>query len=414
MNRTIEGLISYAKEVLTRDGLTEDYIIQLSHTWNAFERYIYETGMELTSKSGVIFLHEHYGVAPDASYFSLSGINRRRKRAISVLINCMEHDAASKPKTYLLSRYDRRYESVLSDFIAYRSSQGISLKTVNLDIHCLNKLSDYLVSIKLDSLAELDSHHLVGFMKWLSQASQLPTMRKAVSTLRLLCNYLYDTGMHRENLFEYVPRVKVKPDRIPSVYKTEQIQKMLDTFNRSSKVGLRDYAMVLLAARLGMRASDISALLFESLNWHNNTIEFNTIKTSKHTILPLTEEVGGAIIEYLRYGRPETKDKHVFIRLQKPYKELQPSVLHKVVTTAMRNAGIVIEPGKRHGPHALRASLASEMLANNTPLPVISETLSHANTDTTRIYLKIDITHLRELSLGVPPLGNIWMGGAPI
>lgn len=80
----------------------------------------------------------------------------------------------------------------------------------------------------------------------------------------------------------------------------------------------------------------------------------------------------------------------------------------------MRNAGIVIQPGKHHGPHALRASLASEMLAHNTPLPLISETLSHECMDTTRVYLKIGIVHLRVLSLDVPSLGNVWMGGAPI
>ena len=184
---------------------------------------------------------------------------------------------------------------------------------------------------------------------------------------------------------------------------------MLDTFNRSSQVGCRNYAMVLLAARLGMRASDICALKLEDLNWRTSTISFCTIKTGKHTVLPLTEEVGGAIIEYLRNGRPTTQDRHVFIRFQKPYRELRPTVLHAVVTKAMRDAGIIIQPGKRHGPHALRASLASEMLSHNIPLYVISEALSHDNLDTTRIYLKIDVTHLRDMALDVPHLGNVWM-----
>lgn len=90
---------------------------------------------------------------------------------------------------------------------------------------------------------------------------------------------------------------------------------------------------------------------------------------------------------------------------------MKPSVLHSIVSAGLRNANIPLLPGKRHGPHALRASLASAMLDNNTSLPVISEALTHTNSDTTRIYLKIDLQHLREYSLEVPPLGNVWMGG---
>ena len=235
------------------------------------------------------------------------------------------------------------------------------MKTIDLDIHCLNKLSEYLVSINLDSLSALESNHLVGFMKWLSTTGQLPTLRKAATALRLLSEYLSHAGLHSQNLSEYVPKVKTKPDGIPSAYKPDEIQRMVETFNRSSQIGRRDYAMVLLAARLGMRASDICALKFENLNWHNNTVIFNTVKTGKHTVLPLTDEVGNAIIEYLRDGRPTTNERYVFIRFQRPYRQLLPPVLHAIVTRAMRDAGIVIQPGKRHGPHALRASLQTQM-----------------------------------------------------
>ncbi len=84
------------------------------------------------------------------------------------------------------------------------------------------------------------------------------------------------------------------------------------------------------------------------------------------------------------------------------------------MTQAFHDAGVVIPAGKRHGPHALRASLASEMLQQNVSLSVISETLSHANTDTTKIYLKIDFDHLRKISLDVPNLDGVWMGGVPV
>lgn len=84
------------------------------------------------------------------------------------------------------------------------------------------------------------------------------------------------------------------------------------------------------------------------------------------------------------------------------------------MTKAFRDAGIVINSGRRHGPHALRASLATAMLEKEIPLPIISETLSHSSTDTTKIYLKVDMTHLRRIALNVPPLKGVWMGGVRI
>ncbi|WP_180955080.1 tyrosine-type recombinase/integrase [Bacillus sp. V3-13] len=160
-----------------------------------------------------------------------------------------------------------------------------------------------------------------------------------------------------------------------------------------------------------MRASDICGLTFDNLNWQTDTIEFIVKKTGVSAVLPLLNEVGEAIIDYIKFGRPDSKDKHVFLRMQIPFVALKPSVLHGIVSTTLRNANITLLPGKRHGPHALRASLASAMLDNNTPLPVISEALSHKNTDTTRVYLKIDLQHLQQYSLEVPALSNIWMGG---
>jgi integrase len=208
-----------------------------------------------------------------------------------------------------------------------------------------------------------------------------------------------------------VPQVKCKPDGIPSVYTKEEIQQLLNGVDRTGPKGKRNYAMVLLAARLGMRASDICGLTFDNLKWQTNTIEFIVKKTGVLAVLPLLNEVGEAIIEYIKYGRPDSEDKHVFLRMQTPFVQLKPSVLHGIVSAGLRNANIPLLPGKRHGPHALRASLASAMLDNNTPLPVISEALTHTNSDTTRIYLKIDLQHLREYSLEVPPLANVWMGG---
>lgn len=100
------------------------------------------------------------------------------------------------------------------------------------------------------------------------------------------------------------------------------------------------------------------------------------------------------------------------MRLSAPVERMRAPTLHSIITYYMNKAGITIPKGKKHGPHSLRHSLASALLHNNTPMPVISEVLGHSNSDTTSVYLKIDTLHLREYSLDVPPVKMVWQGGA--
>ncbi|MDP3487617.1 MAG: site-specific integrase [Bacillota bacterium] len=306
-----------------------------------------------------------------------------------------------------------RFEQAFSEFLDSRIIENLSLSTINRDIGCLNKLSNYLENIDVKAIDELESTHLVGFVKSMSRSRQLPSLCGLVSSLRLVLSYLHINQYLTVDLSKHVPKVKAKPDGIPSVYSEDEVERMLGIIDRASPKGKRDYAMCLLAARLGMRASDICELTFVNLKWQRSTIEFFVKKTGKSAVLPLLDEVGESLIEYLRHGRPESTDNHVFLRLQKPYGKLLPSVLHSIVAQSFRGAGISLLPGRRQGPHSLRASLASAMLNKNTPLPVISEALTHSNTDTTLVYLKIDISHLRNYALDVPPLANVWMGGVP-
>jgi site-specific recombinase XerD len=144
------------------------------------------------------------------------------------------------------------------------------------------------------------------------------------------------------------------------------------------------------------------------LNWEQNLIEIVQEKTEKKLQLPLLNEVGDAIIDYLRF-RPKVPLKYVFLRVENPPEKLHSHSLYEIVSKYMSRAGVHIPQGKKHGPHALRHSLSSIMLENRVPLPVISEILSHTSSDTTKVYLKIDISHLRECALDVPEIMNMGM-----
>ena len=176
-----------------------------------------------------------------------------------------------------------------------------------------------------------------------------------------------------------------------------------NSIQRSSGVGKRNYAMILLACRLGLRASDIAGLQFSNIAWDQNLITLVMRKTRKVIELPLLADVGNAIIAYLQHGRAESTLQSVFLSSRAPYIAATKSMVCAAINTIICQSGIDIT-AKHHGPHSLRHSLASAMLEGGTTIPVISESLGHRSAQTTLTYLKIDIKSLLKCALPVPPI----------
>jgi len=155
-----------------------------------------------------------------------------------------------------------------------------------------------------------------------------------------------------------------------------------------------------LAARMGMRVGDIRDLTFERMDWEHNCIRLAQAKTGVPLELPLSEEVGQAIIDYLRHGRPTTDDRHIFIRHHAPFEAFgQDNNLHWIITSYRRKAGIKLPRQSKSGLHSLRHTLASRLLEAGVPLETIAGTLGHLATDSTRQYLRIDVNELRRAAL---------------
>lgn len=410
---SITEVIQAATQSMEADGISKEYINQLSHTWNALTKYLSDKNSGFTREIGIQFLKEKYDISNETSFANLRAIDKRRKRAVFILIYCSEGLSLYRKKDYWPCDFHEPFDPVFSAFLCERKTHDFALSTINRDIYTLNHFSRYLDVSEIHSFSDIKAHVFQSFMKWLSTSKNLPTLKNAAATMRQLAKYLYREGILEADYSSAILQVICRKT-IPSVYSQSEIKTMLDSLNKAGAVGIRNYAMVLMAAQLGMRASDICGLEFENLHWEKSTVEFVTQKTGKATVLPLTAEVGNAIIKYLKEVRPASSDSHVFLRMQAPHTKLNPAAMHSIVTKAFRDADIVVNPGRRHGPHALRASLATFMLENETPLPVISEALSHSTTDTTKIYLKVDMHHLRPLALDVPDLTGVWMGGVRV
>jgi len=142
-------------------------------------------------------------------------------------------------------------------------------------------------------------------------------------------------------------------------------------------------------ARLGIRVGDIKGLKLSDIKWQLKTIEIKQNKTKNTVIYPILNDVGWALIEYLKHARPISDSSYVFIRMNAPYEAFgKDANLYSIISKYTRLAGIKIPRGKRHGLHSLRHTLASALLEQGTPLPLISEILGHYTSKSTAIYLR--------------------------
>jgi len=227
--------------------------------------------------------------------------------------------------------------------------------------------------------------------------------------LKSFLKYLFVHGVIERDWTGHIPRFRQrKQARIPSIWTPDEVDALLASVDRASAIGKRDYVILLLACRLGMRTSDIRTLRLEDLCWQHARIEFEQAKTGRKVALPLTEEVGRAIIDYLRHGRPISERREIFLRHMAPYEPLgEDNHLHHVVTKYRRRAGITMRPEQARGMHSLRHTVATRMLAAGIALETIADVLGHASLDTTRIYAKVEISALRHVALQVEEVNHV-------
>lgn len=227
---------------------------------------------------------------------------------------------------------------------------------------------------------------------------------KYLNTSRLFCRFLYKEKYINKNIEYILGRNNLpKHEKIPSVYNPNEIRQIERSVDQASPVGKRDYAILLLTTRLGLRASDVCNLEFSNIDWDKNTIRLSQYKTKRDLDLPLLADIGEAIVNYLKYGRPISDSSLVFLSVVAPYRALNHISMNGIISRVVTSSGIKIN-NRKFGPHAMRHTLASQLLSNGISLPIISETLGHEKTQTTMNYLRIDLKSLMKCTLNVPPV----------
>lgn len=290
---------------------------------------------------------------------------------------------------------------IYAKFLNYLHDEcRLSEETIKHYLRTLSRLSEKMRLIN-KAIENICWDDIVSF---LSESNQ---KREVFYSLRRFIGYLYEVGIIKDDFSDFFNEVKpTKKEKIPSYYTPEEvltIEKAAVKIRTST--GKRNYAMLLLASRLGLRSSDIRKLRFSNLDWDNNLIVLEQYKTKRPISLPLLADVGNAIIDYIKNGRPQSHSKTVFISHKAPYGEITAGCVNMAVADAVNKSGV--DCTSRHqGPHALRHSFATAMLNDGTGLPVISEVLGHEDTQSTMYYLGVNVSQLIECSLDVPIIGG--------
>ena len=229
--------------------------------------------------------------------------------------------------------------------------------------------------------------------------------KNMVAALRSICHFLWQRGAIDRDLAAGVPRM---PDwrlaTIPKYLGPEEVERLLQACDLQAAVGRRDHAILLLLARLGLRAGEIIALELDDIQWRAGEILVRSSKRLPQDRLPLLTEVGEALATYVRRDRPSHRTRRVFLCMKAPRRGFShPSTVSTIVRRALARAGL--SPAVK-GAHLLRHSLATRMLRQGASLPEIGLVLRHRTVQTTEIYAKVDLAGLRALAQPWPQMGG--------
>lgn len=238
------------------------------------------------------------------------------------------------------------------------------------------------------------------------------------SPLRGFLRYLFETGVIKFDYSAFVPSVR-KAHPIPSVYTSAETEKLLENVEASAKSGKRNNAIILLALRLGMRSGDISNLKISDVDFESKTIDFIQKKTRVPQHLELLPDIEDALLSYISTARPVSDLQNVFLSLKPPFRAITTRTIYSLISRRFETSGIDTGERKRGG-HALRMTLASELVAEKVPYDAVRKILGHEDPVSIKHYVGFDIESLRSCAIEIPAVTGklaaymeMRMGGAP-
>ena len=291
-------------------------------------------------------------------------------------------------------------ERNFSDYLAYE--RGLSAPVIKYQLLIARRFLTERFGNSSFDCSRLCAADVTQFTLRHVNTHKLRSAQTMLLALRGFLRYLHMQGETPNDLTGCIFRVtNWRLAGLPKFLEPRQVEQLLKSVDQTARSGLRDYAILLLLARLGLRGGEVIKMELEDIDWDAGTITVRG-KSGCHNRLPIPQDVGEAIVKYLRYGRPKFSSRKVFIRASAPYHRLlSSSAITSIVKKHLKKAGL---HSAKKGAHVLRHSLATRMIRGGNTLDEIGDILGHQFHSSTEIYAKVAITALRALA-------QPWPGG---
>lgn len=287
------------------------------------------------------------------------------------------------------------YDSIIARYESYLFQTGKTNTNVRHHIHSVSRFLAHMESIGIVDISMIKAEHVHEEFK---AANDKAGFHK---TIKMFFRYAYKYELIENDISCWIPSIpRHKP--VPTVYKAQEIEKILSSIDRTSCIGKRDYCIVLIAAKLGIRSCDIAGLNLDAIHCTEGIIRFTQQKTNVSIEFPILPEISTALDDYLNNARPDSCLPNVFLTKPRPVASvLSTQGIYAIVSEAIAKSGIDTT-SRRHGTHALRSSLASQLLSDGKTYSEIQQVLGQTSLDVAQHYVRVETERLRECALEVP------------
>lgn len=378
-------------EKLKARGCSSITITGYRYLYNSIISWLKDNGYEFyTKEGGSAFLQDYVGKHGNNQYYTnLRTVVYR----LNDLVDGKWVDVHSdKGKHFILSD---EFIDIVNRYCSIETNKGLAIGTIKYKRYAISWFFHELGILECFSLTQLSPKLIV-------MACTKITDHNLWGEIRLFLRYLVLEKQLETDYSTLVPHYS-KPYVIPSVYSIDEIKHIENSVDTSTIQGKRDYAIILLASRMGLRSGDIIKLKIEDIKGKN---EINIIqqKTGKALHLPLIEDVSVAIDDYLTV-RPSSMAREIFINIYAPYNPISTGTIRNLLKKYMSAADIDVGNRKK-GPHALRSSLASSMVNDNVSYETVRKVLGHSSNNAIKHYARIDVEKLRQYCLEPPQVSG--------
>lgn len=292
------------------------------------------------------------------------------------------------------------FVELLDDYLEYCIEIGNKPGTVRIKKDFCLIFLHFLSDIGCNDISEITADIV-------AKSCLIYTNKEGYAALRQFLRYLFQKELITKDLSVVVPHYK-RRQIIPSVFTPEEIKRMEDTIILDTPTGKRNIAIILLVTRIGLRSGDIAALKLSSIDFSSRHIDLIQQKTGKPLSVFMPEDVSSTLKAHIECAGSRSSDGYVFHSMKAPFGRLTTSVIRHIVRECIVSADIEVK-GRKHGPHALRSSLASNLVSGGTSYDIVRKILGHTDPDAVKHYVKTDIERLRKCALDPPEPTGIFL-----